>query len=315
VAKKRVFIIYGRDTEAHDELVKFIRAVGLEEIPFESIANSLGASPFVADVVSEGMNQADALVALFTPDEQAALYDPLTGNFQTGEGDSRWQARPNVLFEAGVAYGLGSKKEPILAVLGADIRLFSDMAGRHFVQLAAPDGKRNLYKRLENLVGRLRPIVPDWEASTSAGDFSQCVRQRWRYFDEINELLRFFVNRKVRSKKQMVSLFEIVQAVVAAEPHRDWSAIDPRDFMEAVKQRFGEAATNHAYWWFVVYGFFRFNDIECWGVSDDATWDDSVDEARLAPRGAALLDRLRILRPRLRRARNTKVDPGPRRRR
>jgi hypothetical protein len=292
--RRRVFVIYGRDTEAHGELVKFIRAVGLEELAFESVANELGPSPFIAEVVLHGLRQADAVIALFTPDEHAGLYEPTTGaSMADQEGGSRWQARPNVLFEAGVAYGKADK-EPILAVLGADVRLFSDLAGKHLVQLASSDAKRNLFQRLTKLVGSLEPTIPDWETSSASGDFARCVRARWRFFDEINELIRICRNRKVGKKKQAVSLEVVLRRVVSEEPDRDWSVVDPRDFMEAVKQHFDGEVTDDAYWWFLVYGFFRFNNIHEWGIQKNVTWDDSVDNARLAPRGAAVLERIRL---------------------
>jgi hypothetical protein len=91
-----------------------------------------------------------------------------------------------------------------------------------------------------------------------------------------------------------------VRAVVAFEPDRDWSVVDSRDFMGAVREKFSARETNEAYWWFVVYGFFRFNNIDEWGLlvdEVDEDWDDSVDYARLAPRRAFLLDRLKTLRP------------------
>jgi predicted nucleotide-binding protein len=186
---KRVFVIYGRDVAARDELLKLIRGLGLDDIPFESVANSLGPAPFVGDVVLKGLQQADAIVALFTPDEQAVLREPETGmSLAEHDGGERWQARPNVIFEAGIAYGR-SDKEPILAVLGTDVRLFSDLAGIHFVRLDASDGKRNMRERLERILGPLEPIMADWESSPQTGDFRGLVRPRWRYFDEIGDTL------------------------------------------------------------------------------------------------------------------------------
>ena len=180
----------------------------------------------------------------------------------------------------------GSEKEPILAVIGADVRLFSDLAGVHFVKLDEAGGKRNLFERLNRLVGPLNPVISDWETSAQAGEFTRCKRPRWRFFDEVHEMMRYFKNRRVRAKKHTVSLLEIVQRIVAAEPERDWSRVDARDFIEAVKAAFGQSAADTAYWWFIVYGFFRFGNIECWGITEDATWDDSVDEALLSPRGS-----------------------------
>jgi hypothetical protein len=65
--------------------------------------------------------------------------------------------------------------------------------------------------------------------------------------------------------------------------------------MVAVRQLFSEVATDDAYWWFLVHGFFRFDNIDYWGVAKEATWKDSCDEARLTERGSALLERVKVL--------------------
>jgi hypothetical protein len=293
--KKRVFVIYGRDVEAHAELAKFLHALNLEEIVFDEVANTLGPSPFVADIVLRGIKEADAVIALFTPDEQAALYDPTTGRpLETNAGGSRWQARPNVIFEAGIAYGRGLI-EPILVVLGADVSLFSDIGGKHFVNLGRSDGKRNLFNRLNTILGPITPRISDWEFSAEAGNFARCERRRWRWFDEVHELERYFDNQRVGRGQKSKSLLEIVRAVVKADPNRDWTRVRPRDFMTAVRALFSEALTDDAYWWFVVHGLFRFDNINEWGVTKGATWDDSCDEACLTERGGALLERVKAL--------------------
>lgn len=293
--KKSVFVIHGRDTGAHAELVKFIRAVGLDVLAFEAVASELGPTPFVADVVATAISKADAVIALFTPDEQAVLHDPVTGrSLSTEASGSRWQARPNVLFEAGVAYGRPGK-EPILAVLGVDVSLFSDVGGKHFVQLEKPGAKRQLFDRLDALVGPLSPTLPDWETSLGSGDFSACVRRRWEVFDEVEELSRYLANRQLKEKKP-ISLLEIVADVVLSDRRRDWKLVDARDLMEAIQEKHPRC-TDRAYWWLVVYGFFQFDNIEYWGTVRGATWDDCVDQTRLAPRGAALIERVRARAP------------------
>jgi hypothetical protein len=290
---KTVFIIYGRDSDAHDELVKFIRAVGLDELPFEAVADGLGPNPFIADVVITGIQKADAVIALFTPDEQAVLYDPQSGrSLSREERGSRWQARPNVMFEAGVAFG-HSKREPILTVLGADVSLFSDVAGKHFIRLEASKAKRQLFNRLNAIVGPLAPTATDWETSTASGDFARCVRRRWQHFDEIEDLERFLSNRHIANRPPLTVL-DIITCVVLADD-KEWSRLDARTFLKAVKAQYGETRADDAYWWMIAYGFLQFDNIEDWGTVDDATWDDSVDNARFAARGLALIDRVRTL--------------------
>ena len=290
---KTVFIIHGRDSEAHRELVRFISAIGLQELPFETVADGLGSTPFIADVVTTGIQKADAVIALFTPDEQAVLYDPQSGrSLGREERASRWQARPNVMFEAGVAFGY-SKREPILTLLGADVSLFSDVAGRHFIRLEDSKAKRQLFNRLNATVGPLKPIAADWENSTASGDFAKCVRRRWQHFDEVEDLERSLANRQVGNRRPATVLEMISQLVLADD--KDWSRLDTRTFLKATRAQYGEARTDDAYWWMIVYGFLQFDNIHDWGTIDDATWEDSVDNARFAARGLALIERIRAL--------------------
>jgi hypothetical protein len=180
-------------------------------------------------------------------------------------------------------------------VLGADVTLFSDIGGKHFVHLGRLDGKRHLFNRLNAILGPITPRIDDWEASPAAGNFARCERRRWRWFDEVHELERYFENQRVGHGRKSKSLLEIVQAVITAEPTRDWSRVRARDFMTAVRGLFSDAVTDDAYWWFVVHGFFRFDNIDEWGVTKGATWEDSCDEALLTERGGALLERMKSL--------------------
>src|SRR5687768_17005904 len=103
-SRPRVFVVYGRNLRAYRELSKFLQFIGVDEISFEEVANR-EASPFVTKVVLSGIEAADAIVVLFTPDELSILYEssPEAGNDRLVSREYRWQARPNVIFEAGVA--------------------------------------------------------------------------------------------------------------------------------------------------------------------------------------------------------------------
>jgi hypothetical protein len=291
--KKKVFVIHGHDKRAHGELVKLLDALGLEELSFESVANEMGPSPFVRDIVIEGIKRADAVVALFTPDEQAALYDPETGDSRAArEGGSRWQARPNVIFEAGIAFGGLADREPIVAVLGDDVRLFSDLGGVHFVQLSGPRGKANLKARLESLLGPLTPTLTDWDSSPQAGDFAAVARRRWDYFDEIQDLARNLKNKRLTEKGLSRSLLDLVKGVLESDPEREWAEVDAKSFMEAMASIADPDMADDAYWWLAVYGFFRFDNIDNWGAHKNADWTDSVRYADVPKRAIALIERL-----------------------
>jgi predicted nucleotide-binding protein len=172
---KRVFVIYGRNTAAYDQMVKFLRALKLDPRGFSDVSADCGANPTVLEVVRHGMEQAAGVVALFTPDEWAVLRPELNPGGATGEEARRWQARSNVLFEAGLALGIAEERT-ILVRLGRSVSLFSDVGGIHTVNLDNGHETRNLLR------GKLRAAgcLPDMETGdhlsrTQAGDFEACV--------------------------------------------------------------------------------------------------------------------------------------------
>lgn len=70
---KKVFIIYGRNGKAFAAMRDFVRSLGLEPSDFNQLVADRGGSPYVGQVISESMREAQAMVAIFTPDERAEL--------------------------------------------------------------------------------------------------------------------------------------------------------------------------------------------------------------------------------------------------
>jgi len=297
---KRVFIIYGRDIEAHRELVKFITSLGLKELPFENVADELGPNPFIADIVRSGINKADAVIALFTPDEHASLYSPETGVAQ-GSDEARWQARPNVIFEAGVALGIAEEKT-ILVTLGGDIRLFSDLAGMHFIDLTSVKAKERLKNRLGRILGKLRPKL-NWMKPSISGDFKACFRRRWDYHDELEELEKELRDTAVYGKQK--SLFNIVETIALANPGADWEHWTSENFMDEVFKglRYNEDSSDSAYYYLIITGFITFKEIEPWWAPRchegyekcEEFFANSVEFSKLTSRGVSLLYKIQRL--------------------
>jgi predicted nucleotide-binding protein len=171
VNPKRVFVIHGRNLRAFDAMRDFLRALGLDPWNFDDLVAEIGGSPFIGDVVREGLSKAKAVVALFTPDEYSTLRGDLTaGGADKPVDKARWQARPNVIFEAGMALGIDEEKT-ILVTLGSDVSLFSDVNGRHIVQLDNGVKSRDrLRAKLEGRGCRVE-LKSDW---TTTGDFEGC---------------------------------------------------------------------------------------------------------------------------------------------
>ena len=164
-----VFVVHGRNERLRKSMFDFLRALGLKPLEWEKVLQlAKGNNPFIGDVLDEVMAKAQAVVVLFSPDDEARLKvefqsktDPASEKKFTG------QARSNVLFEAGLALGRHPKKTVLVEV--GKLRKFSDIAGRHIVRLTNEYKKRNdLANRLEKIGCAVDKVGTDW---TSAGDF------------------------------------------------------------------------------------------------------------------------------------------------
>ncbi|MCE9555710.1 MAG: nucleotide-binding protein [Planctomycetes bacterium] len=302
-ANKRVFVIYGRNVKAYQEVSRYLAAIGVSEITFNEVAN-LQASPYVTEIVIEGIWRADAVIVLFTPDELAILYQStkITGGQGHVPTETRWQPRPNVVFEAGIAFAL-KKDRTILVALGDTVTGFSDIGGIHLVHLDAAAGKDSLRQRLQVVLKTLpAKLPPNWRDASISGNFRRCVPKRWHFYDELAELEAYLrakpvIQPKITKKSGVRddqhgahSLFDIVQLAVRSRGQA-WRRSKPREFMEIVRKHFDNSVTNVAYWWLVVAGFFQFEDIDYW-FDSDGSWKDSVDYVTISARGLALIDKL-----------------------
>jgi predicted nucleotide-binding protein len=125
--KKKVFVIHGRCAPARHEMGVFLRSLGLEPVWFRDVRKNMGGTVHIIKVVEQGMKEAHGVLALITPDEFSALRPALRKTGESGEIVERWQARPNVLFEAGMAYARDPDR--VAFVLFGDAKLFTDASG------------------------------------------------------------------------------------------------------------------------------------------------------------------------------------------
>jgi predicted nucleotide-binding protein len=176
---RKVFVIHGRNTRARDEMEHYLRSLGLDPLRFGDVRASLGGTPTVADVVERGMEQAQGVVALFTADEYAAVRPEYRESKDKREERCRWQARPNVIFEAvifeaGMAFGRDRHK--VVFVLLGDPALCSDLAGIHVLTPTndpGPNGHRAVLR--QTLVGMGCRVDGDCEGWMTEGDFESCI--------------------------------------------------------------------------------------------------------------------------------------------
>ena len=99
---------------------------------------------------------------MFSPDELANLKEQFWGaDDKHGDGKPAGQARPNVIFEAGLALGAHPEKTVIVQV--GKVRPFSDIAGKHFVKLSDATSTRNdLVNRLAKIGCEVNRVGSDW---------------------------------------------------------------------------------------------------------------------------------------------------------
>lgn len=163
---KKVMVVHGRDEEARRAMFDFLRALGLSPLEWGKLVAETGkAAPYIGEVLSHAFQVAKAVVVLFTPDDEAFLRRGLRGSKEPDyEIELTPQARPNVLFEAGMAFGVHADRT-VLVELGS-MRPFSDIYGRHVVRLNGTDKPlRDIARRLESIGCAVDDSNDDW-AST-----------------------------------------------------------------------------------------------------------------------------------------------------
>lgn len=159
---RKVFVVHGRNEELRTGMFQFLRAIGLAPIEWnEAIALTGHASPFIGEVLDAAFKGARAVVVLMTPDEVAYLQ----AQYANHEGDPETrpapQARPNVLFEAGMAIGRDAARTVLVEV--GQVRSFSDIAGRHTIRLGNDTASRqSLAQRLETAGCAVDLTGTDW---------------------------------------------------------------------------------------------------------------------------------------------------------
>ena len=156
-AKKRakdntIFVVHGRDEAIRKSMFDFLRALNLNPKEWDHVLReALGNNQFIGNALDEVMEKAQAVVVMFTPDDLVTLSEQFRGADEGNtEGQAQGQARPNVLFEAGLAMGRHAEKTVLVQI--GKVKAFSDVAGRHIVRLSETTESRNdLANRLEKI--------------------------------------------------------------------------------------------------------------------------------------------------------------------
>ena len=162
----RVFVVHGRDLRLRDGMFTFLRSIGLDPIEWiEAVALTGKSSPYIGEVLNSAFANAQAIVVMLTGDDEARLRTELC---QTGEPayetELTPQARPNVLFEGGMA--MAHNPDRTVLVEFGHLRPFSDIAGRHSVKMdGSTERRQELAARLEKAGCAVRLTGTDWHRS------------------------------------------------------------------------------------------------------------------------------------------------------
>jgi hypothetical protein len=281
------FIIHGQDAEPRNELARFLRSLGVNVLSFHQAASSRSSVRMILKTVLSGIKQADVVIVLFTPDEQAVFHNPRSGTYHGRPGDSKWEgweARPNVIFEAGIAIGVAGKKT-IIARLGP-VRDFSDLGGIDYVDLDRDDAKEVLRDRVSDILRRPRRAI-----DRLAGDFRAYSRRRWPYHAELDQLERSLGS--VKPYRSNRALFTMVRAYAIETPDHAWSGESLAHYIFTKFDPGNGYTADSAFWYLTIMGMLTFKGINDWDA--EPWWANAVEHSILTARGRALLHKLERL--------------------
>ena len=127
--RRKVFVVYGRDTALVSRFNDLLRAVDLRPLEWEALIRAKGsATPQITEVVTTAPHLAQATLVLLTPDDIVELHSDCYRPDDLPRDRGRLgQARPNVLFEMGLALMAYPERTVIVEV--GNLRPISDLAG------------------------------------------------------------------------------------------------------------------------------------------------------------------------------------------
>lgn len=165
-----VMVIHGRNDRIRKDLFAFLRAIGLRPLEWNmGIAATKLASPTVPQIVEALFKDAAAAVVLLTPDDDARLRPAYRkASDHPYEKVLSGQARPNVIFEAGMA-AVHRPNATVFVQVGA-VKGFTDLGGIHITHLAnTTESRQELATKLANANLPVDTSGIEWH---SIGDFS-----------------------------------------------------------------------------------------------------------------------------------------------
>lgn len=131
---RRVFVVHGRDDRLAGCFFDLLRAAGLRPLEWETLVEATGiATPWLGEVVARAPHLAQATLVLLSPDDIVELHSDLIHDDDAPQERGRAaQARPNVLFELGLAL-MAYPLRTVIVEIGR-MRPLSDLAGLNVIR-------------------------------------------------------------------------------------------------------------------------------------------------------------------------------------
>ena len=166
---RSVFLVHGRNLPLTKAMIEFLQSLDIRVIEWEQAVQMTGEpNPYIGDVLTVGLENADAILVLASPDDIVRLDPNLATNSNDDELEEARQPRQNVIYEAGMAMALAPGRTLIVAIRGT--KIFSDISGRHMAYLDnSPEARRRIIRRLQTTGLAVNDSGDMW---LNSGDFS-----------------------------------------------------------------------------------------------------------------------------------------------
>ncbi len=163
IKKRAIFVVHGRDEHIRNVIFEFLKAIQLDPIEWEEAIKMTGkTSPYIGEILETAFSNAQAILVVFTPDDLAKLNPRFHKEDDPPyEKELMGQARPNVLFEAGM--GIGRNPNRTILIQIGNVKPFSDIAGRHIIKFKGTlEDRKILANRLESAGCAVNLEETDW---------------------------------------------------------------------------------------------------------------------------------------------------------
>ncbi len=187
-----VAVVQGRDSEVTDAVYDFLRSLDLHPREWEELLKqATSATPYTGHLVDQLFEDVQAVVVILSPDDEARLHPDLQGKDDAVQ-EARFfcQARPNVIFEAGMAFGLYPDRSILVEV--GELRPMSDLLGRHTVRLGAANAIKSFVNRLLAAGCAVNTDGAHWLKPGRFSDLAALTRRPLARLEVVEEPSRIF---------------------------------------------------------------------------------------------------------------------------